>query len=36
MIPVVLSLIGAGYGMSIYPKTAIGMNKKLYTFLNDK
>lgn len=35
-IPVVLSLIGASYGMYAYPMTGKRMNKKLYTMLSNK
>ena len=35
-IPVILSLIGATYGMIAYPKSATGISKKLYTFLSNK
>lgn len=35
-IPVVLSLIGASYGMYVYPMSGKRINKKLYTFLSNK
>jgi len=36
VIPVVLSLGGAGYGLVAYPRTGKGINKKAYTFISNK
>ena len=35
-IPVILSIIGATYGLIIYPKSGVGISKDLYTFLSNK